>query len=465
MRTGSFNDLDVVLTSETWAFESLRAAVEEDIAAIKQVSRELADIGTRFPVLGLANDEPDDASVPATEQASQPASASRFSWERVRADAVAHLQQLGIEQTVPIEDLLDKETIARIERLFVHELDLRVKLDKYDVAVAIAAGLVAGAIDFLLVRIPIKHLYEGNFEQVGSPLTAIIRGKQMPGQEWLEKIYKASFDAVNLPDEVSGFGSRTHRMLTFGHDPLFGLIFGTIDIMRGGLSAIDSRGNLFYFKTGITDAVPNPLAALAIEIGHLLSDASTSMGLPPPGWAFTQALQFGSFGRDGKSVADLARFMYSKGYDSRHFMTMATSVAAAEVVSRGYFCMRRYLDEEYEELVTAETAYTGHDSISHHVRFIGIATIAHMVACGVNAGKIAVYQGNPLALNYAQWLRFAQCALAWQQAKLQQPSAVLRRHIARQLDYLVTRLPVELFEDHEFPGLLVGIAPSAPRGV
>ena len=32
---------------------------------------------------------------------------------------------------------------------------------------------------------------------------------------------------------------------------------------------------------------------------------------------------------------------------------------------------------------------------------------AHGIAAAANAGKVALYQGNPLAINYAEWLAFA----------------------------------------------------------
>jgi hypothetical protein len=270
-----------------------------------------------------------------------------------------------------------------------------------------------------------------------------------------EKDFKTSFDAVKVDAPISGFGRRTHRLQTWGHDPLLGLLIGTIDIMRGGLSAIGKDGK-FVNVPGLAAPVSNPLEALCIELGHLLSDGTTKMGLPPPGWTFTQTLQFDSIGEKHRTVADIARFMYLNGYDSRHFLTMSTSVAAAEIILRSYFPLRRRLDPEYEKLVSTETAYRGHDEISHHVRFTSMATIAHGVACACNAGKIAIFGSNPLAINYAQWLRFVQSLIAWQQTKFQNPTVALRRAIEAQMDYLEVRWPTELIDD-SFPTLIADV--------
>jgi hypothetical protein len=383
---------------------------------------------------------------------------SRVTWDSVYADASAQLLQRGIKsEDVSINDLLDDDTVKRIDDRFSVDFDIRAHLDRYDIAMSIAAGLTAAAIDMIVVRVPLDMIYSGSAQR-GSSLTAALRDIRLPGQTWLEQHCKTAFDHVallDLPEPLAGFGGKTHRLLTVGHDPLLGLLFGTMDIMRGGLSAIDARGKLAYFAN-MKDAVGDPFAALAIEIGHLFSDAFTKMGLPAPGWVLTQTLQFGSFGEKDRTIADLARFMYLKGYDSRHFLTMGTSVVAAEIVLRGYSSWRRFLDKEYDDRLSYESNYAGRDAISHHPRYLAMATIAHLIACACNAGKIVIYQGNPLALNYAQWLRFIHAALSWQRSKMRQPSELLRGLVEAQLDYLESRWPASAYEVDDFPTLFVG---------
>jgi hypothetical protein len=219
----------------------------------------------------------------------------------------------------------------------------------------------------------------------------------------------------------------SHRLHSLGHDPLVGLVVGTIDIMRGGLTAISREGTVVILDgTGVGQY--DPFIAFAWQIMHLFSDAFTKMGLPAPGWSLLQLFQVGSFGEKERTVADLARFMYLKGYDSRHFLTMSTSVAAAEVVLRGYFWIRRWLDEAYADDVAHEAAAAGAEKTGEHPRFQTMALAAHATAAAANAGKVAIYSGNPLAINYAQWLRFLQATFAWMRTRLRSPSDVIRDH-------------------------------------
>jgi hypothetical protein len=360
------------------------------------------------------------------------------------------LDSLGLDSSaLDINDLLDSDKVSRIEHRFSLDVDLRVKLDCYDVAVAVSAGLIAAAVDIFVVQIPHQ-----------SSVTTFFREMSLPEgtQRWLERHFKTSFDAVSVSGgTVAGLSSRTHRLQTFGHDPLIGLLVGTIDIMRGGLTAIGKDGKLLYFG-GLAAPLHNPLEALVIELGHLLSDGFTPMGLPAPRWSLLQTMQFGDFGSRHRTVADVARYMYLNGYDSRHFLTMTSSVAATEIILRAYLPLRRFLDPDYDDLYVSERTYTGRDSISRHMRFISMATLAHAIACACNAGKVAIYQGNPLAINYPQWLRFARSVVRWQQAKLQSPSLVLRRRLQSQLDYLETRWPVDVLKMDDFPGLRIADA-------
>jgi hypothetical protein len=448
----------VVLAYESRAFAKAcdqADTLAHDIVATRENLDRLEAAQARI----ATNILPESTAVEDWEQAPTPTTAattagSTETWERVRAAAITEMERRGLEAAdFNIDELLDPKVVARIDRRFSVNLDLRVRLDRYDIATAVAAGLIAAAVDFYIVRIPVTLKYLDVFPQEGSPLTKILRQIKVPGNAWLERHFQTSFDEVGrVASEIPGFGGRTHRLQTFGHDPLLGLLIGTIDIMRGGLSGIGKDGSLHYVA-GLRPPKVNPLEALAFELLHLLSDGFTPMGLPPPGWTVTPMLQFGSFGEKHRPVADLARYMYEKGYDSRHFLTMSTTVAASEVILRGYFCVRQRFDADYEAQVEQEAVAIGHDSISSHPRYMALATIAYGIACACNIGKIAIYQGNPLAINYAEWLRFVGSFLAWERTRMAKPSLALRRYMESHLDYLQTRLPIECFADEEFPVL------------
>jgi|LSQX01.1.fsa_nt_gb hypothetical protein len=355
-----------------------------------------------------------------------------------------------------LDDLLDPEEVQRIEGRFAGGFSLKTRLDMYDVGGIVAAGMVGALVDFLIVRIPHDVVYLGQHTQVGSPLTKWLRSLNVPENNWLAQHFRTSYDEVsNVAGHIPGFGPRTHRLQTFGHDPLVGLVIGTIDIMRGGLTGISTDGVVIPLTgTGLPNY--NPLAAFVWQIMHLLSDGFTKMGLPAPGWSLLQLFRFGSFGERDRTVADLARFMYLKGYDSRHFLTMSTSVAATEVMLRGYFALRQKLDPEYGQLASREAEIVGSERISDHPRFQTLALGAHGVATAANAGKVAIYAGNPLSINYAQWLRFVSALFQWMKGGLRSPSEVLEGTARANWKELETGWPEIDAHCSDFPSLTVG---------
>ncbi len=348
-------------------------------------------------------------------------------WASVLEEAEKRLRERGINpQDVSLNNLLDKKEVQLIEKRFSGGFTIKTHLDPYDVIAAIVAGLVAGAVDLFVVKIPKDITYLGRFVQKGSPLTKWLHSLSISDKNWLAKYFKVAYDKVKDVG-IPGFGPRTHRLQTFGHDPLVGLVIGTIDIMRGGMTAISKSGKIIKLA-GTGTAHYNPFTAIVWQIMHLFSDGFTKMGLPPPGWSVLQAFQIGSFGKKERTVAELARWMYLNGYDSRHFLTMSTSVAAAEVILRGYFWIRRKIDEQYDTEVTHEGEVAGAKRTGGHPRFQTMALIAHGIASAINIGKIAIYSGNPLAINYTQWVRFIYAFIAWVRTKLRSPSKVLMEH-------------------------------------
>jgi hypothetical protein len=204
------------------------------------------------------------------------------------------------------------------------------------------------------------------------------------------------------------------------------LVFGTIDIMRGGLTGIDWSGQLVSVP-GLATPQTNPFIAFLIELGHLLSDAPTKMGLPAPGWNLAPLLQFGEIGTDHLTLAQTARQMYLNGYDSRHFLTMSLSPAAAELILRGYWGIRNTVDQEFKEEVRHAARVAGTDRVGDHPRFQGISLTAHLIASAANAGKIALYQ-SPYAFNYSQWLMFLRALVKFSRTKFRSPTDVLIGH-------------------------------------
>lgn len=334
-----------------------------------------------------------------------------------------HLGSRGVDpDRVCLDDLLDRSEVEAIEARFRSGFRIEAELDRYDITAAVIAGVGAALVDFLIVRIPTGMTYAGDLQR-GSPLTEWLRSFEVPPDNRLASWFKTSYDRVGGID-LDGFGPRTHRLQTFGHDPLLGLLFGTIDVLRGGLTGV-SRDGVVTYVAGTGQAIENPIVAFTTVVMHMLSDVATRMGLPPPGWTLTHALQFGSFGEKDRTVAELARFMYLKGFDSRHFLTMGTSVAAAELILRAYVGLRRHFERGYDEAFVRVGEVAGAHGVGSNPRYVAMSLAAHGIAAAANAGKIAAHGGNPLAFNYALWLQFVRRLFNWITLKLRSPTDVL----------------------------------------
>ena len=135
--------------------------------------------------------------------------------------------------------------------------------------------------------------------------------------------------------------------MTFGHDPLLGWVYGTMDILRGTLTGASRSGVVNVFEAGPPTAESLP-AALALQAMHLISDVATPAGLQLPGWSALLAVDATLFGSES-SVAEISRKMYLDGYDTWHLPTMAVPILGIEVVLRGYLGLRQLLDEQYRE--------------------------------------------------------------------------------------------------------------------
>ncbi|HEY9800237.1 MAG TPA: hypothetical protein V6D25_07755 [Leptolyngbyaceae cyanobacterium] len=283
-------------------------------------------------------------------------------------------------------------------------------LSNLDYAIVGIAGLVATIIDFLVVKVPKDINYLGMYQQEGSNFTKWLKtfGVDKEGElsqflKWCEDTCKVSYDQ-SINSHIKGFNPRTHRLLSLGHDPLFGLIFGTLDILNGTMTTFDINGKLHILNTFDIPLAEKPFAPF-IWLGHIVSDMCTKMGIPIPGWAFLQLIQFGSFGSDKKTIADISRWMYLNGYDLRHFVTMSLPVAAIEFLVRTYHYLSSLENPQqlqyypYTSATTKELA-----GIKSNLKLRKMLLLAHAMATSGNAVKVFIYSSNPLAINLTQWI-------------------------------------------------------------
>lgn len=284
------------------------------------------------------------------------------------------------------------------------------RLTSYDYAVAGVAGILGALADILLVKVPGHSQYLGSATSEGGWLSNVLNDgfdRLLPADtvQRLEQAYKVPYDASTnfmLDEAVVGLNPWTHRLHSLGHDPILGWFFGVRDILGGQLSTIGADGSYVVQRTIFGGGDPEwgigvfaRLAGAFCSVGgHMVSDMSTATGLPPPLFGALQTLQAEVV--DGQSIASIARDMYLGGYDFRHFLAGGVCVAAIEAIVR-----TAWLAGEISDGKPIRQALP----VGAKPRLRTTLFLAHGVASAVNAGKVAV-TGNPLALNYAQWLAF-----------------------------------------------------------
>lgn len=329
------------------------------------------------------------------------------SWDEILADA----QKLTPGQ-VDFNSLLTQGEIDAVLQRHASigsELDWFSTLDRYDFALSVATGVIAGVTDVLLVGVPAHPGFLGSQKSEGGWLSNVMKektGQLFPKDKIseLEKAYTVSFDPStngNLHKKIAGLGPRTHRFQSLGHDPFLGFIFGVRDILTGEFSAIGKDGHLILQK------VADPflqgeqffvriLEAMKTQFGHLASDIATPAGLPAPLMQLLLFFQFGKIGNHSYTIGEVARQMYRSGYDFRHFMASSIPVMITEVIIRlGYFIRSIQDGKTLAEAIP----------LASSIKLRRQLLIAHSVATLINAGKVYVTH-NPLAISWAQVLAF-----------------------------------------------------------
>ena len=299
-------------------------------------------------------------------------------------------------------------------------------LDKYDVTISVAAGMLGAAVDILLVGIPQKTPQGLK----GGTLANYVRDwfdKKFPEDEMEKlansKVSKVPYDAQdnrNTTIYVERLSAYYHRLLSLGHDPFLGLIFGVMDILTGRMTTIDKSGKIVsqvmenYADRKETDI----FTAIAKQIIHFKSDLITSMGLPAPMMGLFNLLQFGEIGEYDQTIAEIVQGMYYEGYDFIHFCTLSIPVMIVEAATRIGYAFKRI-----KEGHSVKQSIPFSLNREKHPKLATMLFIGHSAATAVNAGKVYFTQ-NPMAINYPQWIAFAKYSykqLKW--VLLEKPNA------------------------------------------
>ena len=337
------------------------------------------------------------------------------------------------------EDVLSKEELVSCKRYLQDlrkEYDRTNSLDRTDVLVATLSGALAGCVHIFFIGQPRFDGVMGGPSSKDGPFSNWVRDKL---QTIKTKEIKVPYDAQHnkyTGQRIEGLSPKSHRFHSLGHDPLLGLFFGTRDVLKGQFTTVDKFGNYVSQKSMLGDGGGMDIfSALAQMLRHNLSDLPTPMGLPVPGAALSQFLQFGNFGEKNRTVAEVVRGMYTYGnYDFAHFSSMAVAPMLVEVIVRMYFAGRiRYEGGSWKECLP----------VGDKPRLKTMLCLAHATACAVNAGQLAITQ-NPLDINYPQWLALLWHALPTLRHHLFDKGCERERHVERHLDHDFDQILSEL---------------------
>lgn len=329
------------------------------------------------------------------------------SWEKLCLEAEKAVGSNCLLESIFTPEELSSNSLAI--RQLNDEFNALHRLDKFDIAISAVAGLVGAAVDILMVGIPQKTPAGLSAGKLSDFIRAEFE-KRFPEEEMEKlansKVSKVPFDAQDnrhTTEYVNGLSAYYHRLLSLGHDPLLGFVFGVFDILTGRMTTIDKQGKIVSQVMEVySDRKESDIfAALAKQIIHFKSDITTSMGLPAPLMSLFNLLQFGSIGEAEQTIAEIVQGMYYEGYDFIHFCSMSVPVMLVEVIVRLGYAFKRIKE-----------GFSVKDSIPFsldrlkHPKLETMLFIGQAGAAAINAGKV-YFTKNPMAINYPQWIAFA----------------------------------------------------------
>ncbi|MDD4904868.1 MAG: hypothetical protein PHD39_01740 [Methylobacter tundripaludum] len=323
-----------------------------------------------------------------------------------------------IPDEVSFRDILSDDDLLKIDRkvnAYIEVFNKKHQLDGWDYAIGGGVGLFCAILDILFVQKPLKptvkysQKVDGLFNQWSQ--TAINHLIPPDLSKTLEKSFKIggadSRLSQDFVDAISDkFNPINHRFKSLNHDPVLACFIGALDVMNGTCTIVDN-GTIRVMNTARGSSGDYSFfEALGMILGHLASDFNTpsakgnrGMGIPAP--------LMGLFGTlkgvkvNDTDIANLAEYMYVKGYDARHFLTMSMPVLISEVLIRVLYITKEMQvnNRDFFE-VFKETL-----PLNLSPRFRILLNISYGTMVAVNAGKVAITK-DILNANYAMWLAF-----------------------------------------------------------
>jgi hypothetical protein len=382
--------------------------VSEDIHTLEvefgEVRKTLISLGVELDAKGIIR-APDQPVTPLPSMSRAKQAPSSIEFKDLVTEAGQYLTEAGLDPNKdPLLQVLGSTEASEINRRYGDAFG-DVSWNQADYLVVLLAGFIATLLDVFVVRIPLDSAFLGRM-QAGSPMTRWIRENSKSVHDHylkdFEKAAKVPYD-LSAGKAVDGLSPKVHRLMSLGHDPILAFFFGVMDVMSGTDTYIDKHGDLRRIGTSMS---PEDLIAAFLKVFlHLLSDVFTSAGIQPPFFTLLQLAKTKSpfvLGPSGEKVSwtNLARYMYTHGYDLRHFATMGIVPASIEMIVRGWWLCKSF--ESDPKFTPTKAKLTSMLMLSHL-----IATSGNLLKSGV------IFAMNPLALNWAQMLALPPDTLAW----------------------------------------------------
>jgi len=283
----------------------------------------------------------------------------------------------------------DVSELGKSQTKHSKKITSKYELDIAEKTICWVGGLAAGLMDNFLLKAPKAG---GLLNEKSNDFFNNIFTKEQISK--LEKQNWVSYDAANssnLNTEISGLSSRSHRFQSLGHDPILGFFFGVRDILTNSFTCYNKSGQLIKQTVQSSENEMNLFEAIIRQIGHLKSDIATPAGLPVPFMPLLQAIQVGNI--NGKTIGEVSRLMYVKGYNLNHLAAMSIPAITIEIIVRTFYLIYNLSNNE-------SVAYS---LPFNKAKIDKMLFNSYLVATGFNCGKLMLNQGNIFAFNPTLW--------------------------------------------------------------
>ena len=318
-------------------------------------------------------------------------------------------------EAVSLTDVLNNAELAEAQARYdahIASFNQRYGLDGWDYAIAGCCGLFAAMLDILCVRAPLKPTAAFTQQADGIFNRAVQEAfnKLIPPDlsKKLSDAYTIGAPDSSVISDLLEAPAKTitptnHRLRALSHDPVLGLIFGVLDMLRNTCTVVHN-GNITSYPSTKPPVGGTVFQMIGRMFGHLLSDVNApsangnrGMGLPAPFMGLLRMFENIPVGNSnfGKQI----EWMYVKGYDFRQFVATSIPVAIMEVLLRAFYVGKQV------KLYDAPFGQTLLDTVPTRMnpRFRMLLALAFGTFCGVNAGRMYITQ-NLLNFNYASWM-------------------------------------------------------------